>query len=144
MSAPKPYRTRVEDVPLVEGLSREDGWIDMQVRFLIDQKSAASDKLVFGWTLMPPGASHEKHRHFNCDEFLLVMSGNGVIFTDDGEEPAGKGDVVFTPRGHWHGYRNTSNEDSLLIWGWSGAGSLEAAGYEVPPDAHRGTRENEK
>jgi hypothetical protein len=22
----------------------------------------------------------------------------------------------------------------LLIWGWEGAGSLEAAGYELPPD----------
>ena len=138
MTAPKPYRTRVEDVPLVEGLSREDGWIDMQVRFLIDQKSAGSDKLVFGWTLMPPGASHEKHRHFNCDEFLLVMSGSGIIFTDDGEEPARKGDVVFTPRLPLARLSQHSlTEDSLLlIWGWSGAGSLEAAGYEVPPEGH--------
>lgn len=131
---PKPYRTRVDDVPLVEGLSEDDGWINMQVRFLIDQQSCASDKLVFGFTVMPPAASHEKHRHFHADEFLLIMSGNGIIFTDDGEEPAKKGDVVFTPRGHWHGFRNTSDEDALLIWGWSGAGSLEAAGYEVPEE----------
>jgi mannose-6-phosphate isomerase-like protein (cupin superfamily) len=128
---PKPYRTRVEDVPLVEGLTREDGWIDMQVRFLIDEASCGSDKLTFGWTVMKPGASHEKHRHFHCDEFLVVMSGSGIIFTDEEEEPATKGDVVFTPRGHWHGFRNTSNEEALLVWGWSGAGSLQAAGYEV-------------
>jgi hypothetical protein len=37
---------------------------------------------------------------------------------------------VFTPRGHWHGFKNTSSEDVVLVWGWSGAGSLEAAGYE--------------
>ena len=37
---------------------------------------------------------------------------------------------MFTPRGHWHGFRNTSDEDVVLVWGWSGAGSLEAAGYE--------------
>lgn len=133
---PQPYRTRVDDVPLVEGLSRADGWIDMKVRFLIDQQSCGSDRLVFGWTVMEPGASHEKHRHLHCDEFLIVMSGSGIIFTDDGEERAGKGDVVFTPRGHWHGFRNTGEEDALLIWGWSGAGSLEAAGYEVPPEGH--------
>ena len=140
MNEPKPYRTSVDQVPFVQGLTREDGWIDMQVRFLIDQESASSDKLVFGWTMMKPGASHEKHRHFHCDEFLLVMSGSGIIFTDRGEEAAKAGDVVFTPRGHWHGYRNTGDVESLLIWGWSGAGSLEAAGYEVPPDAtHRTT-----
>ena len=42
------------------------------------------------------------------------------------------GDVIYTPRGHWHGFDNTGEEDVLLIWGWSGAGSLEAAGYELP------------
>jgi hypothetical protein len=40
--------------------------------------------------------------------------------------------VIYTPRGHWHGFDNTGEEDVLLIWGWSGAGSLEAAGYELP------------
>ena len=58
------------------------------------------------------------------------MKGHGVMYTDDGEQPSGEGDVVFTPRGHWHGFKNTSNEDVVLVWGWSGAGSLEAAGYE--------------
>jgi oxalate decarboxylase/phosphoglucose isomerase-like protein (cupin superfamily) len=44
-------------------------------------------------------------------------------------------DVIYTPRGNWHGFDNTSDEDVLLFWGWSGAGSLEAAGYAVPgPD----------
>jgi len=131
IAEPKRYRTRVEDVPLVQGLTREDGWIDMQVRFLIDQASCGSDKLTFGWTVMPPGASHERHRHFHCEEFLVIMSGSGIVFTNEGEEPAKKGDVIFTPRGDWHGFRNTGDEEALLIWGWSGAGSLEAAGYEV-------------
>jgi mannose-6-phosphate isomerase-like protein (cupin superfamily) len=63
------------------------------------------------------------------------MSGHGEIYTDSGREPSKAGDVVFTPRGHWHGFDNTSDEDVLLIWGWSGAGSLEAAGYAIPgPD----------
>lgn len=135
MSAkPKPYRTRVEDVPLVQGLREDEGWINMQVRFLIDEKSAGANNMVIGWTVMPPAASHDRHRHFNADEFLVVMSGAGVVFTDEGEEPAAKGDVVFTPRGHWHGFRNDSDEEALLIWGWVGAGSLEAAGYEVPAE----------
>ena len=127
----KPYRTNVYDVPLVAGLSPEQGWIDMQVRFLIDEKSAGSDKLVVGWTILPPGARHARHRHLHADEFLVVVGGQGEIYTDQAEEPAGRGDVVFTPRGHWHGFNNTSDEEVLLIWGWEGAGSLEAAGYEL-------------
>ena len=127
----RPYRTNLREVPLVGGLSPKDGWIDMQVQFLIDQKSANSDKLVLGRTVLPPGARHDRHRHFHADEFLLVLKGQGVIYTDEGDEPAGEGDVVFTQRGHWHGFNNTSDQEVILIWGWSGAGSLESAGYEV-------------
>ncbi len=131
-----PYRTNLDQVPHVEGLSRDDGWIDMRVQFLIDQQSAGSDKLVLGWTVLPPGARHERHRHFHADEFLLVLKGSGVIYTDDGEEPSGQGDVVYTERGHWHGFANTTDDEVVLVWGWSGAGSLEAAGYEVAAEGN--------
>jgi quercetin dioxygenase-like cupin family protein len=132
---PEPYRTTVHDVPLEEGLREDEGWIDMQVQFLIDARSAGSHDLVVGRTVLRPGARHERHLHPNCDEFLVVMSGRGEIYTNTGREPSKAGDVIFTPRGNWHGFDNTSDEDVLLVWGWSGAGSLEAAGYEIPgPD----------
>jgi len=127
----RPYRTNLREVPHVGGLSPKEGWINMQVQFLIDQKSADSDKLVLGWTVLPPGARHERHRHFHAEEFLLVLKGHGAIYTDEGDELASAGDVVFTPRGHWHGFNNTSDQEVILVWGWSGAGSLESAGYEV-------------
>jgi quercetin dioxygenase-like cupin family protein len=130
----RPYRTAIADVPLVRGLREEDGWVDMQVQFLIDASAAGSDNLVVGRTVLPAGARHERHLHPHADEFLVVLRGKGEIYTDEGEEPAGAGDVVFTPRGHWHGFNNTSDEEVLLFWGWSGAGSLEAAGYELPGD----------
>jgi quercetin dioxygenase-like cupin family protein len=130
----KPYRTNIAEVPLESGLREEDGWVDMRVQFLIDERRAGTPELVFGRTVLPPGSRHERHRHPNCDEFLLVISGSGEIYTNEGREPAAAGDVVFTPAGHWHGFDNTSEEDALLIWGWRGAGSLEAAGYELPDD----------
>ena len=130
----KPYRTAVRDVPLARGLREEEGWVDMHVQFLIDAAGAGSDNLVVGRTVLPAGARHERHLHPHADEFLVVLRGSGEIYTDEGEEPAGEGDVVFTPRGHWHGFNNTSDEEVLLFWGWSGAGSLEAAGYELPGD----------
>lgn len=127
----KPFRTSLREVPKVGGLNAKDGWVDMQVQFLVNEKTCGSDKLLVGWTVLPPGAQHDRHRHFNCDEFWIVVKGRGVMYGESGEEvPSGEGDVVFTPRGHWHGFNNTSNEDVVLVWGWSGAGSLEAAGYE--------------
>jgi quercetin dioxygenase-like cupin family protein len=130
----KPYRNNLHNVPYVEGLSPRDGWVNMQVQFLIDKKSANSDHLVLGWTVLPPGARHDRHRHFHADEFLLVLKGHGEIYTDEGNEPSDEGDVVFTTRSHWHGFNNTSDDEVILIWGWSGAGSLESAGYEVSTD----------
>lgn len=128
----KPYRTNIRDVPYVQGLKREDGWIDMKVQFLIDKQTANSERMLVGWTVLAPGAAHEHHKHQHADEFWIVIKGNGVMYTDSGEEPSGEGDVVFTPAGHWHGFRNTSDEEVVLVWGWAGASSLEDSGYAVP------------
>ncbi len=127
------FRTSRHDAPVVGGLTSADGWVDMRVQFLIDKASAGSDHLLLGWTVLPPGARHDRHRHPNADEFFVVLSGRGQVYTDEGVEPAGEGDVIFTERGHWHGFDNTGDEDVTLVWGWSGAGSLEDAGYEVAP-----------
>jgi mannose-6-phosphate isomerase-like protein (cupin superfamily) len=126
----KMYRTNMHEMPKVAGLKRKDGWVDMQVQFLIDKRSAGADHVV-GWTVLKPGARHERHRHHNCDEFFIVLKGSGHIYTDEGEAPSGEGDVVYSPRTCWHGFNNTSNEDVVLVWGWMGAGSIEASGYEV-------------
>jgi quercetin dioxygenase-like cupin family protein len=130
-----PYRTTIDEVPLEHGLREDEGWVEMQVQFLIDARAAGSDQLVVGRTVLKPGARHERHLHPNCDEFLVVMSGSGEVHTNSGREPSEAGDVIFTPRGNWHGFDNTGDVDVVLIWGWSGAGSLEAAGYALPgPD----------
>lgn len=128
-----PFRTNLNDVPLVLNLRSEDGWVDMDVQFLVDQATAGSDEFLLGWTVLPPGARHERHRHHGADEFFIVLSGHGEIYTNDGRDQSVKGDVVYTPRGNWHGFDNTGGEDVVLVWGWSGAGSLEAAGYETEP-----------
>ncbi|HTS42066.1 MAG TPA: cupin domain-containing protein [Xanthobacteraceae bacterium] len=139
LAAPKDgtamYRTNRKNVPMVEGLKRKDGWVDMQVQFLIDKKSAGCDHVV-GWTVLKPGARHERHLHRNCDEFFIVLKGRGHIYSELGEEPSVEGDVVYSPRGCWHGFNNTSDEDVVLVWGWMGAGSIEASGYEVPSEEH--------
>jgi quercetin dioxygenase-like cupin family protein len=127
----EPFRTNLEEVPLVPGLRKEEGWVEMQVQFLIDQQKAGTDDFLLGWTVLPPGARHDRHRHRDADEFFVVLQGSGMIYTDDSRELASNGDVVYTPRGHWHGFDNTGDEDVVLVWGWSGAGSLEATGYEA-------------
>lgn len=127
-----PYRVNRREVPVESGLRRDEGWVDMQVQFLVGQARAGSDEFLLGWTVLPPGARHDRHRHPNADEFFIVLSGRGMVYTDDEDQPAEEGDVLFTRRGHWHGFDNTGDVDVTLVWGWSGAGSLDEAGYELP------------
>src|SRR5262245_13279312 len=134
--AAKMYRANMRDVPKAAGLKRKDGWVDMQGQFLIDKKASDADHVV-GWTVLKPGARHERHRHHNCDEFLIVLQGRGDIDTGQGEVASVEGDVVYSPRTCWHGFNNTSNEDVVLVWGWMGAGSIEASGYEVAGESLR-------
>ena len=128
------FRTNIRDLPKRDGLPGDVGPID--TRFLIDKASAGADHII-GWTVLKPGARHENHRHHNCDEFFIVLKGHGHIYTDEGEKPSGEGDVIYSPRGCWHGFNNTSSEDVVLVWGWMGAGSIEASGYEVDPESHK-------
>lgn len=132
----KPYRTNLRAVPHVGGLTQAEDWINMQVQFLIDQKTAGSDKSLIGWTVLPPGAHRDKHRHANCDEFFIVIQGHGFIYTDTAASPREKARSFFRPRGHWHGFASTGTEDVALVWEWSGTGSLEAAGCEIPPEGY--------
>ena len=72
--------------------------------------------------------------HRNCDAFFIVLKGKGQIVTDHGLDPSGEGDVVYSPRGCWHGFNNTSDADVVSVWGWMGAGSIATSGYEVHPE----------
>ena len=45
------------------------------------------------------------------------------------------GDIAFAPRNVYHGLENGSDTEPLItLWGYSGAPSLEKAGYIIPED----------
>lgn len=125
------FHTNLAEVPLVGGLREDEGWIDMQVQFLIDKTNVGTDDFLLGWTVLPVGARHDRHLHRNADEFFVVLEGSGQIYMDEGTASATKGDVIWTPRGKYHGFDNTGDEDVVLVWGWNGCGSLEDSGYEA-------------
>ena len=131
------FLTNLRDVPVVSGLRKDEGWVDMRVQFLIDRATAGTDDMLLGWTVLPPGARHDRHLHHHADEFWIVLQGSGRMYTDEGDEPAVQGDVVFTPRGRWHGFHNDTDEDVVLVCGSSGAASLEDSGYAVHAEVGR-------
>jgi quercetin dioxygenase-like cupin family protein len=131
MELQRSFKVNMADVPLAQGLREDEGWFDMQVQFAISRQHGGAQSFVFGRTVFPPGAAHEWHRHEAAEEMQYVVRGEGVALTEEGEIPMATGDVLFTPEGEWHGFRNTSDAEVELLWLWGGAGDREQAGYEV-------------
>lgn len=137
--ARKSYVVNLDEVDEVQGLSPAEGWFDMKVQFLIDALHGGSTQFVFGRATFVPGAAHEWHRHPNAEEFVCLVQGSGIALNGDEEVPIGVGDVVFTPRNEWHGFRNDSQtETAVMLWGWCGASDKASAGYVVREPGVRG------
>jgi mannose-6-phosphate isomerase-like protein (cupin superfamily) len=119
---------RVENVPFHRP---ELGFIHVAARWLVGANAAKSSSLVVGQSTFIPGAAHLLHRHDHANEFFYVFEGRGAHLVDGGEVAMQAGDVVFAPRGEWHGFRNTDDRPVRAIFGYFGVTSLEEAGYEV-------------
>lgn len=135
------YKIKPEDRSADKSLKEEDGWHRMDVRWMITDKSVGSTMTVVGRTTMPPGvkAQHAWHRHPNAEEWELVIQGVGIKHVGAESFYMRPGDVAFVPRNVYHGLENASETETLVtVWGYSGAASLEQAGYVIPehdPDA---------
>ena len=67
-----------ETTPSDAALRSEDGWIDMDVRWLLTRDTVGAEHSVFGITVFPPGSKHDIHRHPNAEEFEYLVSGRGI------------------------------------------------------------------
>jgi quercetin dioxygenase-like cupin family protein len=129
-------KVRVDEVERDPALKADDGWIDMDVRWLVTSANVGSENSVFGLTIFPPGAKHDIHRHPNAEEFEYLVSGHGIARVGDADVELGPGEVVFVPTNDYHGFENTGDEPVFMIWGYAGAASLEEAGYIRYVDDH--------
>lgn len=129
-----PYKVNIHDVDFEGDLNEDDGWINMGVQFLLSKAACGSTTFVIGRTVFPAGAEHAWHRHHSAEEFVYLESGTGVVLSEGREIPVGPGDIAFHEKNEWHGFRNTSDEDVVMLWGWGGAASKDEAGYESDPD----------
>lgn len=48
------YHVHIDKVPVTEGGPEREGWISMQVQWILGQARSGAGKIVFGRTLLPP------------------------------------------------------------------------------------------
>lgn len=58
-----------------------------------------------------PGASVGIHTHETDSEVIFIISGNGKVIYDDGEEKVSAGSVHYCPMGHTHSLINNGEQD---------------------------------
>jgi quercetin dioxygenase-like cupin family protein len=124
-----PMKVTVAETTSDESLAAGDGWIDMDVKWLVTSRSVGAEETVFGITVFPPGAQHEIHRHPNVEETEYIVKGSGVAQVGDDNVELDAGELVFVPKNEYHGFHNTSDDVAVMLWCYAGAGSLEDAGY---------------
>ena len=139
MAAEETSRFKVNpmDFKMDRTLTPERGWHKMDVRWLVTDRTQDSEFTVIGKTILPPGigSTHALHRHPNAEEWEYVVHGCGIKHVGDESFTVNAGEFAFVPRNVYHALENASeNEPLITIWGYSGASSLEKAGYVIPED----------
>src|SRR3954453_10037623 len=133
-----PMKTSFDATPTDRVLRAEDGWVDMDVRWLLTKDTVGSEHSVFGITVFPPGAKHDIHRHPNAEEWEYLVSGHGIARVGDADVELGAGEVVFVPKNDYQGLENTGAAPAFMVWGYAGPASLDEAGYVRYVDDHSG------
>ncbi len=64
------------------------------------------------------------HAHEYDDEAFFVHRGAGTFILGNRRIPISVGDIVFIPKGEWHGFENGAAE-TLLVWAISSSQYLE-------------------
>ena len=123
------YMAHVDEFePAPVGL--DQGWRNMDIRFVITEALAGSTDLCLFRTVFAPGAAHERHTHENAAEFLYVVRGRAAVGSEEDEFEAPAGTIQYIPAGKIHWLRNLdANEPVELVGGYVGAGDLEGTGY---------------
>ena len=126
--------TSISETPTDESLTPSEGWVQMDLKWLVNDSNLGSKYTTFGRTVFPPSGSsqHALHKHKNAEEIILVLKGHGSSIVGEDALPMGPGDVCYIPPDTPHAFKNLSTDEACeLVFIYGGAPSLEKAGYEV-------------
>jgi len=78
-----------------------------------------SDRLLTGFTDIPPGQGIPSHYH-DVEEFVLVLKGQATFFIGESEEHVTAMDATLVAAGTEHRFVNTGTETLRILWVYGG------------------------
>src|SRR5215203_1240866 len=108
-----------------EGIHLVTGRRKVPITIKISKEKHGVNGISFCVEDQSPGRKMRIHKHLNNDELIFVHKGEGTLTLDEEAIQVKTGDVVFVPRGTWHGLDNTGKENLLMVFQYSPAGFEE-------------------
>jgi quercetin dioxygenase-like cupin family protein len=103
------------------------------VRNVINRDVAGARRIILLSSELPPAKVHLLHRHPNAEQIMYVLEGSCLALSEGEPVRLNEGDAVFIAQGEWHGIRNDTDQPTVTLVIYAGAGTLEEAGYEEHP-----------
>jgi mannose-6-phosphate isomerase-like protein (cupin superfamily) len=117
------------DKPIVvhknEGIHILTGRRKVPITIKISKAQHGVDAISFCIEEQRPGSKMRIHKHLNNDEVIFIHGGEGTLTLGERAIAVKTGDIVFVPRGTWHGLDNTGKENLLMAFQYSPAGFEE-------------------
>jgi mannose-6-phosphate isomerase-like protein (cupin superfamily) len=140
-SKPAPNNDKGIVVREDEGIHILTGRRKVPITIKISKIKHGIDGISFCVEDQSPGRKMRVHKHLNNDELIFIHKGEGTLTLDEESIEVKTGDVVFVPRGTWHGLDNTGKENLLMVFQYSPAGFEE---YFIENGSLVGMPANEK
>lgn len=120
-------RLDLSSIPVLKGTSYPEPFaelVDGRTRQALGDAGGLTQFGVNLVELQPGAASSQRHWHSHEDEFVMIVSGELVLVTDEGETPMRAGDCAAFPAGKPNGHH-------LINRGW-GPGVFLCVGSRMP------------
>jgi mannose-6-phosphate isomerase-like protein (cupin superfamily) len=85
------------------------------IRSLLDLSCAPVSHQSLAEATLQPGASTQRHRHPQTEEFYYVTQGQGSMELDGSSSTVGPGDAILIPVGASHKITNTGTVDLKIL-----------------------------
>jgi mannose-6-phosphate isomerase-like protein (cupin superfamily) len=108
----------VVDAADVEGVKRVPNRVS---KLLLSEMSVGIQGFSMGQNVTEVGSQIPEHAHEESEEGMYIVSGQGRLITDEGEQDLVAGMAIYMPPGVKHSILNTGNEDLKLVWVYSPA-----------------------
>ena len=96
---------------------------------------------VIGVQTSPPGGGPPPHRHLGEDEIFTVIEGEFEFFEGESWTAFRRGEVRYSLRGSYHGFRNVGSTNGTMMFTTNGGGLDEyfaaISSFELPKDMAR-------